>query len=178
MMPETKAEGSLHWAPCHSAASGERLPGGRVVLGGGERSTGSGRAGGKRELQEARTHLHTPRSGRTRAAGVPARTATDSCCSSSLGRRQGGGEVGLHRPRKTLAVARVGWWVRSSRGSRAAPQAGRPLTLASALSCSLSLLGVGSAAKLASGAPGRQRALSKVAGCSATAPAARGPDCQ
>lgn len=96
---EGQGDGSLPWAPCQSAA-GARLPGGRRAPGGRERGIDSGRAGGKRGLREARTHLHTPRSGRARAAGAPARTVADSCCSSGLARRRGGGEVGRPQAKK------------------------------------------------------------------------------
>lgn len=64
----------------------------RELGGGGEgarRLRSRSAARGSRASGRARTHLHTPRSGRARAAGAPARTAADSCCSSAAARQPG-----------------------------------------------------------------------------------------
>lgn len=72
------------WLLLHGSRRAPREAG-RVRGGRRERSApAAARASGR-----ARTHLHTPRSRRARAAGAPARRAADSCCSSG---RRGPGE--------------------------------------------------------------------------------------
>ena len=65
------------------------------------------------DVQEASTHLHTPRSGRARSAGAPAHRAADSYCSfgrraAGLARRRGGGEVGSLQAQKDSSPGSCG----------------------------------------------------------------------
>lgn len=80
----------------------------------GGRRGARGRAGGPR------THLHTPQSGRARAAGAPARSAADSCCSSAAPPQPGpgGGEAG--RPEAGKGASRGPCVRASGRGARVA----------------------------------------------------------
>lgn len=156
-----------------------------------ERERASGRRAGSagsaaRTSGRARTHLRTPRSGRARAAGAPARSAADSCCSAgrrraARARGRGWGRRG-RGPREARAAARAGCRTRNSRGSgprdrapRAAPRAGRPPP---PVSRSLPLPPRGSAAQLVSAAPGAAASPFQMAGGSAVAPTARGSGCQ
>lgn len=116
----------------------------RELGGGGEgarRLRSRSPARGSRASGRARTHLHTPRSGRARAAGAPARTAADSCCSSAAARQPGargrggrggraGGEAkrGASRGSCVRAGAELAWLPGCAAGWPAAALARRRLS--------------------------------------------------
>lgn len=112
--------------------------------------------------RRARTHLHTLQSRRARAAAVPARRASDSCCNSvrsspeepASGRR---GRTPGRKERRELGLARAGTelaWL-PDRGRVSAPAA--PLAAGPEPARRL----FSAAAKLALVAPGRRQKLSK-----------------
>lgn len=172
------------------------LLGSRPVPGGGERASWGRREGsasaavqeggeghaGERRGTHSPPHTAVRESQSSRSACTQRRRSMPLLCRAAAARARGrGGRAGwAPRRGKARAADRACVRARSSRGSLAAPRAGRlPCSLAASRSAaSLSRRGAAPPSWPQRAAPGTAASSFQESGCSAAAPTARGPDCQ